>query len=339
MAVSVVVFIPGVELAGRLYDEAVRPLLSRHFPGLTHTAALIGRGSEVLGFDTTRSTDHDWGPRLQLFLAESDHADRISDLLAEELPTEIAGYSTHMPVVHANGVRGPRPATGRLEHAVTVAELGSWLTGHLGFDPRGEITPDEWLATPTQVLAEVTGGAVFHDDLGLDSIRRRLSWYPDDVWRYVLACHWCRVEQEEAFVGRCGEVGDELGSAVVAARLVRQLMRLALLAARVYPPYSKWLGSAFARLPYATRLTPVLRDALAATDWHDRERHLVQALEAVATLSNDTGLTEPVDPHTRYFYERPYRVLHAERFVTALTDAITDPALRTRTVVGIDPLQ
>lgn len=330
-------FIPGVELAGRLYQEAVRPLLSRHVPGLTHTAALIGPGSEVLGFDTVRSTDHDWGPRLQLFLPGPDG--RISDLLADELPAEIAGYSTNLVPAGEGGTRHMRPATGRISHGVTVVALGDWLTGHLGFDPRGEITPDDWLATPTQVLAEATGGAVFHDDLGLHTIRRRLSWYPDDVWRYVLACHWRRVEQEEAFVGRCGEVGDELGSAIAAARVVRQLMRLCLLIDRVYPPYGKWLGSAFARLPCARRLTPVLTGALAATRWHDREHHLTEAAQAVAVRCNDTGLTEPVDPHTRQFHGRPYRVSAAEQLASALRDSITDPALRARTLVGNDPLQ
>jgi hypothetical protein len=45
------------------------------------------------------------------------------------------------------------------------------------------------------------------------------------------------------------------GSAVVAARLVRDLMRLALLLHRRYPPYGKWLGSAFAALPAAATLS------------------------------------------------------------------------------------
>ena len=43
----------------------------------------------------------------------------------------------------------------------------------------------------------------------------------------------------------------ELGSAVAAARLVRDLMRLCLLINRCYPPYDKWLGSSFARLSCA----------------------------------------------------------------------------------------
>ena len=53
-------FIPGLELSARFYREAVRPLLDARFPGLRHAAARLGRGSDVLGFDTEMSMDHDW---------------------------------------------------------------------------------------------------------------------------------------------------------------------------------------------------------------------------------------------------------------------------------------
>ena len=61
--------ISGLELSRRFYWEAVRPLLDDYAPGLPHAAALIGPGSEVLGFDDLTSTDHHWGPRVLLFLA------------------------------------------------------------------------------------------------------------------------------------------------------------------------------------------------------------------------------------------------------------------------------
>ena len=67
-------FLPGLELAGEYYARVVRPLLDEAFPGLRHCAVRLGEGSEVLGFDTERSTDHDWGPRLQVFLTDSDAA-------------------------------------------------------------------------------------------------------------------------------------------------------------------------------------------------------------------------------------------------------------------------
>src|SRR5687768_14385796 len=58
-------FVPGLQLSRDFYTEVVRPLVA----GVPHSAALIGAGSEVLAFDTERSTAHDWGPRVVLFTA------------------------------------------------------------------------------------------------------------------------------------------------------------------------------------------------------------------------------------------------------------------------------
>jgi hypothetical protein len=54
----------------------------------------------------------------------------------------------------------------------------------------------------------------------------------------------------------------------------------------------------------------------------------VAAYEAVAGTHNELGLTGPVDPAVRFYYDRPFRVLDAGRFATALTGAITDPVIR-----------
>jgi hypothetical protein len=291
-------FVRGLELSRRFYTGTVRPLLDAHFPNLPHTAARIGHGSEVQGFDTERSTDHDWGPRLHLFVGAA--RPDVADLLGTELTERLWGE---------------------------VVPLDVWFGVRLGFDPREEVSTSDWLATPTQTLAEVTGGAVFHDDLALSLARTRLAWYPDDVWRYVLACQWRRLSQEEAFVGRSGEVGDELGSAVVAARQVRDVMRLVLLMNRRCPPYSKWLGSAFARLSLPD-LRGMLRSALAATTWQARETYLAEAYTTVARMHNALSLTEPVDPATRPYHSGPYQVLHAERFAEALMATV--PALNGR---------
>jgi Domain of unknown function (DUF4037) len=85
------------------------------------------------------------------------------------------------------------------------------------------------------------------------------------------------IAQEEAFPGRCAENRDDLGSREVTARLARDLMRLAMLIERRYPPYSKWLGIAFTRLRCAPVLQPLLADALAATAWPQREDALCAA--------------------------------------------------------------
>ena len=51
-------FIPGLELSRQFYFSAVQPILEADFPGLPHTAGLIGFGSDVIGCDTPTSRDH-----------------------------------------------------------------------------------------------------------------------------------------------------------------------------------------------------------------------------------------------------------------------------------------
>ncbi len=46
------VFVSGLDLSRRFFREIVRPLLAPAFPHLHYAAALLGPGSEVLGFDT-----------------------------------------------------------------------------------------------------------------------------------------------------------------------------------------------------------------------------------------------------------------------------------------------
>ncbi len=53
----------GIDLSRAFYTEAIQPLLVKHFPTLEYAAGLIGPGSEVLGYDTEMSRDHNWGPR------------------------------------------------------------------------------------------------------------------------------------------------------------------------------------------------------------------------------------------------------------------------------------
>src|SRR5207253_49859 len=105
----------------------------------------------------------------------------------------------------------------------------------------------------------------------LQEIRAKLKFFPRDVWLYLLAAQWTRISQEEAFVGRAGDVGDELGSQIVASRLVREIMKLVFLMERQYAPYSKWFGSAFSKLKIGADFTPILRQVLLAKTWKARE--------------------------------------------------------------------
>jgi hypothetical protein len=319
-------FVPGLQLARAFYTELVRPALD-----VPHAAALIGPGSEILGFDTERSTDHHWGPRVLLFLRPDDkeRRDAIFDQLANALPPTFGGWSTNFGPAGEDGARLLAEIDdGPVAHRVEIHEAGEWFRHVLGFDPAAGVPLSDWLATPSQLLLSVTAGEVFADDLDVLRPRRRaLDWYPRDVWAYLVGCQWQRFAQEEAFVGRTGEVGDDLGSRLVAARLVRDLMRLCFLLERRYAPYTKWLGTAFARLAGAGELAPFFARALTARNWPLREAAIGKAASIVARMHNEAGITDPVDTTRREYYERPFLVLRAERFADACFAAISEPAV------------
>jgi len=312
-------FVPGLELARAFYEEAVSPLLA----DVPHSAALLGWGSDVLGFDTVRSTDHGWGPRLQVFVAGVP-PDGLAGSLDAALPDSFRGLPVRFGWDDV-------PVSSHVE----VAPLGEWLERHLGFDPRDGVSTRDWLAVPQQLLLEVTAGAVFHDGLGeLGPVREALAWYPHDVWLWLFACQWRRIDQEEPFPGRAAEVGDELGSRLVSARLVRDVTRLCFLQERRYAPYSKWLGSGFRQLAAHDELGPALTATLAAPDFPAREAAFLAAVEAAARRHNALGITEPVDTTLRPFHGRPFRVLGSGRFVDACLGRVEDEWLRSLPLVG-----
>ena len=207
----------------------------------------------------------------------------------------------------------------------------------LNFDLEQPLAPADWLTFSEQRLRCLTTGPIYHDAIGLNEIRAQFNYYPRDVWLYLLAAGWTRLGQEEHLMGRAGFVGDELGSALIGARLVRDVMRLCFLMERRYAPYAKWFGRAFKQLPLAEALEPSLSGALQARTWQAREAHLVVAYEAVAAEHNARGLTPAMPMQARSFFGRPFRVMALNGFAEGLLAQIRDPevlAIAQRPLIG-----
>jgi hypothetical protein len=130
-------------------------------------------------------------------------------------------------------------------------------------------------------------------------------------------------------MGRGGYVGDELGSAIIGARLVRDIMRLCFLMERQYIPYPKWFGTAFKLLPPSLELMPFLQAALSATNWEERQRHLCGAYESLARVFNGLALTEALPATVEPFFGRPFLVISRGRFSKAIKEKIEDPEVKT----------
>ncbi len=117
-------FVPGIELNRDFYVTVVGPILA----GQAHAAGLLGWGSDVLGFDDERSTDHGWGLRLVVFV-ETSQVESVRELIDQNLPDTFRDWP----------VRYGWDAV-PVQHHVEVCTLDGWLA-----DQQGGIVP--WMTT------------------------------------------------------------------------------------------------------------------------------------------------------------------------------------------------
>jgi Domain of unknown function (DUF4037) len=326
-------FIPGLKLSELFYTEAAKPILETHFSQIPHSAALIGWGSEVLGYDDVVSSDHHWGPRFLLFLSPAhyqEHKTAIDKALSDNLPLRFRGYATNYGEPDEIGVRLPKETdVGPVSHMISIETSESFFGWYLGCNPYHSPTAADWLTFSEHKLLAVTSGGVFHDGLNeLEEIRRKFEYYPRDVWLYQLAAQWIKTFEESEFVSRCGHVGDELGSMVIAARQVKNLMRLCFLIERKYAPYSKWFGTAFSKLQCGPELSPIFKDVLFSSTWKEREGHLAKAFAVVARLHNALQITRPIPEEVSRYHTRPYFVFEAPELVGDILRSFTDEEVK-----------
>lgn len=324
---SLAVIGAGLDLAEAFHREVLEPLVG----DVPHAACLLGEGSEVLGFDTQRSRDHEWGPRAQVLVAAAD-VEEVAARIDGGLPDTFRGLPTRWTSLAEGGA---------VAHHVEVTTLEAWLARALGFDPREGIDTAAWLAVPQQRLLEVVCGRVFRDEPGeLTRVRALLAWYPPDVWRWMMASAWRLVWAAQPSRARCLETGDALGERLLAARLCRLSMDLAFLQERRYHPYEKWYGAAFDRLDAAPTLRPLLAEALGPSDPAATTDVLAQALTWLGERQNALGLCAPVAPAIGPFAVgigdavRPYALVNAGDYARALREAIADAGLRELIPVG-----
>jgi len=157
-------FIPGLDLSERFFHQAVQPILRSRFPELRYGAARLGQGSDVLGFDTPRSMDHGWGPQLGLFLAEEDFAtdlpEKLRGVLAEELPFEVEGFSTHFELHEDGSPHMARTRQRPIAHRVAMLTARRLFNREVGVDPLDHtLSAIDWLTMAEQRLRTIRSRA------------------------------------------------------------------------------------------------------------------------------------------------------------------------------------
>jgi hypothetical protein len=282
-------FRPSLELSQLLYKEKIKPIMALGFPDVPYAAATLGMCSEALGLDDEVSTDHMWGPRVTLFLSKEDKARYDEELIEgfrQEFPKTFKGRKAtwHKPGVDI------QDTSDEMLYSVWTTTVDDWL-GFCGGSDALPLQPAEWLKVSEQHLLEATNGIVFHDDTGkLTKARQALSYYPDDVLRFLLMCDWNTVGGDWFPIGRIGSRGDQLGLQIQAAKVARHLMCIGFRVSRQYFTYKKWFGTLFKRLPIAEKLEPVLLALMREDNWKRVEERICEAATILLEAQNTLGI-------------------------------------------------
>ena len=227
----------GLEIAEKLYGERVKDAIAAEFPAYEARIAvgLAGPGSECFGYDDAISQDHDFAPRLCLWLTEADAREIGAKLLAryEAWTAEFA------PVTDmARDRSGP----------IAIPDFYRRFTGCPGVPPDWQA----WLRVPEHLLAAATNGKVFRDDLGEFSAVRSalLEGYPADVRRKRLAARLFTMGQAGQYnLPRCLKRGDAVAARFAETEFLRAALETVCLLNGRYAPYYKWLYRTASGLP------------------------------------------------------------------------------------------
>ena len=329
-------FIKGLDLCEAFFRKIVEPVISHNFSELKFTAGLLGYGSDVIGYDDIVSTDHMWGPRLYIFLQESDmhRKDELFECIAQNLPYTFMGFSVHFspPDPNDGGIRHAEfIESGKVNPLIWIQTIDSFVEEYLGKLPESF---SDWLALSEHRLLGFTAGKLFRDDLGLENIRKSLSFYPEDVKMYLIASQWGLIAEEQAFVKRCAVRDDEIGSRMVCARIAERLMRLCFLYKNNYAPYSKWFGTAFNNLDINCDIKKAILSALKADNIADRESLIVKAQSLVIETHNSFNITAPFSSEPQSYFGRDIQVLYVDRLAGLIRENIKDGKLKACPLFG-----
>ena len=322
--------ISGLDLAKRYYHEVVKDLIEGQFPNLAYACGFFGHGSDVLGYDDHISKDHNWGPKLFIFLKEGDY-ERITPKLdasfKKNLPARFLDFSTNWgpPNLEDNGTQQLEDSdNGVINHKIEFFTIKSYMQREFGFFKFPLETLD-WLTIPQQKLLELTSGEVFFDNFNdLTELRAYFSFYPEQVRIFCLRGEWGEIQQMMAFTGRTGYVNDDLGSRLVATGQIKRMMKIAFLLEKQYAPYLKWFGTAFNKLSLARNLSPLFHEILMTDDWDIREKKLIRAYQLLADEHIRQNLIPAVEILPQPCHTRPQTVINSSLIIEPLKEKMSD---------------
>ncbi|MDY0289066.1 MAG: DUF4037 domain-containing protein [Sphaerochaeta sp.] len=225
----------GLRLSELFFEQSVCPAFAEELPHQEFQRlafGLVGPGSECYGFDDELSRDHDWGPRVIVWVPSTTSKDAIARYQAiyDGLDPYCFGYG-HSQKVDSSIIRqGVHPIDG-------------FFSSVLGYDhpPATEL---EWMVVKEEALSLATNGKVFSDGPGLVTAFRTtlMEYYPTDVWLKKISSRCALIAQYgQSNLLRSYARKDDLGVCYELAMVAREAAMLVYLLKEQYRPYYKWL--------------------------------------------------------------------------------------------------
>ncbi|MFC0265311.1 DUF4037 domain-containing protein [Alloscardovia macacae] len=302
----------GLQLSRAYWEEYVDTLFAGDLAPLRARAAvgLSGHGSECYGFDDELSRDHDFGPRLCIWLTDEDFAQYGAALSARyaALPSTFRGYT--------RSAASPR-STGR-SGVMSIDSFFESITG-MSHAPAQVGEEHLWLSLDEATLAAATNGEVFADPLGAFSAHRRgFRLMPEDVRLYLISQRLGMAAQTGQYnYARMLRRSDRAAAVLCVSEFVQTVCSLVFLvnspASAGYLPYYKWQFAALRRLSsrMGTRLADVgdtlEKLATCPLDAHAQE-WIDEVCGKIGRQLRADGLTTSTDSFLEW--QRPYVEAH-----------------------------
>jgi hypothetical protein len=216
-----------------------------------------------------------------------------------------------------------------INHLIEITTFEEYLNSRYAIGKINSFANKDWLGFTDQNLIEITRGLVFYDGLGkINGTRNELSFYPLDICKLRMAVLWNYIWNKEAFIGRSIALKDYIGLKINASRIVNYLMKILFYLENKYIPYSKWFGTAFAQLNIYNEVNDIIINILKENIPDKIEENLCVLYEKVIERHNKNKELPCLKNKTKYFFNRPYRVIFAENIVNELINSIKDEEIK-----------
>ena len=240
--------------------------------------ALVGVGSECLGFDDEISEDHDFSSRCQLFLDDSDYKTYKSDLESslKIFCKDLESLTSNLKDIN-----------------VEIMSIPNFYKYYTLFE-NGPKTESEYRKVPMDLLCVATNGKVFLDNLGkFSEIRNRLlNFYPEDIRLKKIAFQLNKMAQSGQYnYSRMIKRGDTVAANIAQGEFVKHYLEFVHLLNKKYMPFYKWSYRSACSLEILGNFTHDNLKKLSEASIYEKESLIEEICSTVVNTLNELGLS------------------------------------------------